>query len=399
LVITSGIGSFQAHLYGFCSASSCDWGSYEASRFSDGVTSKSAVGFRLTISSSTDSKTLQGHLIGDGTLEITTQVSDPQDSSNNYEVTDEFQLQGSTGGQASMVPSNPPTLTGVWTAVKSYGGLTRVIVTESGGTFQIHPFGSCSPTDCDWGVQSASQFGNSPSSSTSVGFQSSINQTFASRFLQGHLILSTSGETLLEITTQTTFATRDPRYDYELAEDFQLSSGSPSFSMNPASSSLTLTRGGEASDVIMIAPVNGPWNSAVELSCSVAGTSPTPTCSLSESSVTPGSSTVSSTLTVTMPTVAARNSKRLPPWLLYAGLAPFTFGVCLAGGSERRRKRWKISCMLGVLLSLCFVLFACGGSATSSSTTTQQSAGPYTVNVIASSGTIQLGTQITVTIR
>src|ERR1700747_1026752 len=101
VVITGGGSSFQTHLYGFCSPSPCDWGSYAASRVSDGVPSTTAVGFRLTVSSSTDSKTVQGYLSGAGTLEITTQISYPQgSSSNNYEVTDEFQLQGSTGGPA-----------------------------------------------------------------------------------------------------------------------------------------------------------------------------------------------------------------------------------------------------------------------------------------------------------
>lgn len=401
VVIASGTGSFQAHLYGFCSPSACDWGSYGASRFSDSVTSGSGVGFRLTISSSTDNKTVQGHLTGNGTLEITTQVSNLQTgSSNNYEVTDEFQLQGSSGGVAPNEPSNPPAITGSWTAVKSYGGLTRVVVTESGGALQIHPYGACSPTDCDWGVQPASEFSNSPSSSIPASFAASINQTFASRFLQGHFILSSTGETLLEVTTQTTFANRDPRYDYELTEDFRLSTmGSPSFSMNPASDSITLTSHGEASDVITIAPVNGSWDSAVQLSCSVTGASPVPTCSLSQPSVTPGSSAVTSTLTVKMPAVAANNSKRPSGWLLYATMVPFALGVAFFGSSERDRKRWQVLFMLAVLVTVCLVLFACGGGGMNNSVTTPQAVGPYTVNVIANSGNIQLGTQITVTMQ
>jgi len=401
VVIGGGFGSLGVHLYGFCSPSPCDWGSSGASRFSDGVTSQTAVGFRLTVSSSTDNKTVQGHLTGSGTLEVTTQISYPQGGPDNaYEVTDEFQLQGSTGGPAPNVPSNPPSLAGTWTAVKSDGGLTHVVITESGGVLQIHPYGSCSPTDCDWGVQPASQFSDDPASSSPVGFQSSINQSFASRFLQGHLILGSTGQTLLEITTQSTFAKSDPRYDYELTEDFQPStSGTPSFSMNSASSSLTVPGGGEASDIITITPVNGSWNSAVQLTCSVTGTSPAPTCSLSQPSVTPGSSAVSSTLTVKMPAVATRHSKRLPGSILYAGLAPFALGVALVGSSERRRRRCRIPWTTIMLATLCLVLSACGGSTTNATAIQQQAAGPYTVNVIASSGNIQLATQITVTMQ
>jgi hypothetical protein len=399
VVIGSGVTSLGVHLYGFCSPSPCDWGGFGAPRFSEGVTSKTAVGFHLTVSSPTDNKTVQGHLTGSGTLEVTTQISYPQGGpDNNYEVTDEFQLQGSTGGPAPSVPSNPPSLAGTWTAVKSDGGLTHVIITESGGALQIHPYGSCSPTDCDWGVQPASQFSDDPTSSSPVGFQSSINQMFASRFLQGHLILGSTGETLLEITTQSTFAKSDPRYDYELTEDFQPSTtGMPSFSMNSASSSLTVTSGGEASDIITITPVNGSWDSAVQLTCSVTGTSPTPTCSWSEPSVTPGSSAVSSTLTVKMPTVATRDPKKLPGSILYAALAPFALGVALVGGSARRRKRCRIPWTTIVLATLCLVLFACGGSTTNTTGIQQQAAGPYTIKVIASSGNIQLATQITVT--
>ena len=192
------------------------------------------------ISKLRDSLTIQGRLISTGKLEITTQVSYPAgDSSNHYEVTDEFQLQGTTGGPPPNVSSNPSGLSGTWMAVKGSGGITQLIVTESSGALQIHPYGACSPTDCDWGVQPASEFSDSPTSSTPVGLQSSINETFASRFLQGHFIQGSTGETLLEITTQTTFAKGDPRYDYELTEDFQPSTtGMPSFSMNSASSLL-----------------------------------------------------------------------------------------------------------------------------------------------------------------
>ena len=401
VVIGGGFNSLGVHLYGFCSPPPCDWGSFGASRFSDGVSSNTAVGFRLTVSSSTDNKTVVGHLTGSRTLEVTTQISNPQGvPDNNYEVIDEFQLQGSTGGPAPNVPSNPSSLADTWTAVKSDGGFTHVVITQSGGTLQIHPYGSCHPTDCDWGVQPASQFSDDPASSSPVGFQSSIDQTFASRFLQGHLILSSTGETLLEITTQSTFATRDPRYDYELTEDFQPSTtGMPGFSMNSASSSLTIKSGGEASDIITITPVNGSWDSAVQLTCSVTGTSPTPTCSLSEPSVTPGSSDVSSTLTVKMPAVATRHSKRLPGSILYAALAPFALGVALVGGSERRRKRYRIPWTIIVLATLCLALFACGGGATNTTAIEQQTNGPYTVKVIASSGNIQLATQIAVTMQ
>ncbi len=34
------------------------------------------------------------------------------------------------------------------------GGVTRIIISNSGQTLSVHPYGKCSPTDCDWGTKS-----------------------------------------------------------------------------------------------------------------------------------------------------------------------------------------------------------------------------------------------------
>jgi len=40
-------------------------------------------------------------------------------------------------------------------------GITRIIITNAGQTLNVHPYGKCSPTDCDWGTRSGS-FGGEP---------------------------------------------------------------------------------------------------------------------------------------------------------------------------------------------------------------------------------------------
>ena len=94
---------------------------------------------------------------------------------------------------------------------------------------------------------------------------------FKTAYMQGHLITGPTGQAWLEVTTQSTFAKHDPRFDYELTEDFQLNSTAPSsFSLTSASANLILHKGGQATDVITITPVNGTWDTAVQLSCAVA---------------------------------------------------------------------------------------------------------------------------------
>jgi uncharacterized repeat protein (TIGR03803 family) len=180
--------------------------------------------------------------------------------------------------------------------------------------------------------------------------------------------------------------------------------GTPAdFSLEPASSSLTAQPGGQVTDVITVAAQNGPFASAVQLTCAVTGVSPMPTCALSPTSVTPGANSASSTLTVTAPTGAA---KLAPPierqfnGSLFAMLLALPlFGITLIAASKKARRHSWVLC--GFLLLLSCLQIACGGGNNSSSSGSNQGPLNYTITVTgdANGGAIEHTTQITITVQ
>jgi probable HAF family extracellular repeat protein len=164
----------------------------------------------------------------------------------------------------------------------------------------------------------------------------------------------------------------------------------PGFSLTPATSSLTLQSKGQVMDVITVAPQNGAFANAIQLTCSISGPAPVPTCFFSSSSVTPGAKSVSSTLTIT-----AAGASTLKPFSISAHKVSQTLilmsllGITIILTWRRERRP---SFIFSGLLFTALLQSACGGS---SGVTTERR--NYTAAVMGVSGSLQESAQISLT--
>jgi len=166
----------------------------------------------------------------------------------------------------------------------------------------------------------------------------------------------------------------------------------PDFTLSPASTSLSVQRGGQVSDVFTF-QAQGGFSGTISLGCSVSGSSPMPTCGISPTSVSPANS---ATLTVNAAGLAA--ALPLPPFeqagRLYAAWLPLGLMGCVAatGLDKKRRRLWALYLLMLVATIL---PAACGGGGSVTKTHAQN----YAVTVTATSGAIQHSTPITVTVQ
>jgi hypothetical protein len=179
-----------------------------------------------------------------------------------------------------------------------------------------------------------------------------------------------------------------------------ITSTPPDFSLSPASTSLAAQRGGQVTDVITVASQNGSFGSAIQLACTVSGSTPTATCALSPNSVTPGANSSMSTLTVTAPTQLAELIPSDEAQLsrpLYAVFLPFSLALIGLGLADGKSRNGRPSLWLLCSLFLAFVALqaGCGGG---SNPPPPPPTLNYTVTVTAASGAIQHATQVNVTV-
>ena len=175
------------------------------------------------------------------------------------------------------------------------------------------------------------------------------------------------------------------------------------FKMSAASSTLSVSLGGQGTDVITFTPQNGAFPNAIQLTCAVSGPAPMPSCGLSPSSVTPGTNPATSTLTITTSArsamlAAASDSGRFSGRAYYAFLPLLgivMIGVSTAGRASKGRHR-HVWILASLFVALVILQTGCG-----SGSTTQQPPPPqnYSVTVTGASGWLTHTTQIAVTVQ
>ncbi len=121
-------------------------------------------------------------------------------------------------------PTNASALLGTWVNVKNtdFFSVARIVITDVSGDFEVHPYGYCSPTLCDWGMHPAFRFSSSVVVRTAIGFNAVFPISLKNVYMQGHLIQTPTGQTLLEVTTQRRFLRLSNEVDYERTERFRL---------------------------------------------------------------------------------------------------------------------------------------------------------------------------------
>lgn len=125
-----------------------------------------------------------------------------------------------TGSAFAVQPSNVTNLVGTWiNANPKANGTVKVVITNLLGGFQIHTYGSCTPTPCDHGIISASRFSKTVSSAVAHGLSAQYNFGFATAQVTAQRVYDVDGP-FLELETRTRFAAGDLRNDYMRTELF-----------------------------------------------------------------------------------------------------------------------------------------------------------------------------------
>jgi hypothetical protein len=123
-----------------------------------------------------------------------------------------------TGGLASMAQ-----FAGSWTNVDANTrGITNLDIAVMGADAQVHAWGKCHPTDCDWGTVQAQAFAPSVSSDVISGADTII-AVFVTSFSQTTLVIKPDGSRL-KVDSYDRFTDNSGRSNYLASYTFQKAS-------------------------------------------------------------------------------------------------------------------------------------------------------------------------------
>jgi hypothetical protein len=115
-------------------------------------------------------------------------------------------------------------MVGTWVNTnRNTRGITRLTISQSAGRYDIHVFGQCSPTDCDWGTSNLLTYGDNVSDSTHNYATASFSPSFATTVLS----LQHSGN-VINANSFTNFTDNSGRQNYHARENFRRSVSGPS---------------------------------------------------------------------------------------------------------------------------------------------------------------------------
>ncbi len=186
------------------------------------------------------------------------------------------------------------------------------------------------------------------------------------------------------------------------------SSGTATVSFNTNPSAMTIASGGSGNITVTATTQSGAFSNAIALECS--GLPANLTCSFSPATIVPGSGSANSILTVSAAAVTGVNQRDKTGPLLATGLFGFgLLGTAIVGRTQHKRLATLVgTCVLGVVMA---GAVSCGGNITpgaaatgttgTTGTTTTTTTNPvsYPVTIQGSSGSVQLSTSVTVTVK
>lgn len=130
---------------------------------------------------------------------------------------------------------------GQWTnANRATAGVSRLVITRSGGTYRLHAWGRCHPRDCDWGSATAAAFGSSPGSHRPV----LLSAAFKQRTGETTVLVSRQGQQLIaQVLTRFSPAQARGRANFTATYRFANAGPAPSASTASAASAPVASSG------------------------------------------------------------------------------------------------------------------------------------------------------------